>query len=119
MLHCFLKHFFVSVSCYIISCHTTCHKFLLHCFFSCRLSRVLATLFLVLQFVKFLLHCLISCGLLQILGVTLPFDKLTDVRARLAEISPTFDHEGIAEESGFEAVTDQIIKVRMMLSCTG
>jgi NADH dehydrogenase (ubiquinone) Fe-S protein 1 len=47
-------------------------------------------------------------ALSEILGVTLPYDKLSDVRSRLAEISPTFNHIGVAEKSGFEDVADQL-----------
>uniref|UniRef100_A0A0B7AB99 NADH-ubiquinone oxidoreductase 75 kDa subunit, mitochondrial n=2 Tax=Arion vulgaris TaxID=1028688 RepID=A0A0B7AB99_9EUPU len=47
-------------------------------------------------------------ALSEILGVTLPYDKISDVRSRLSEISPTFSHTGVAEESGFEEVAEQL-----------
>lgn len=40
-------------------------------------------------------------ALSEILGVTLPYDKLSDVRARLGELAPSFNHTGKAEEAGF------------------
>lgn len=43
-------------------------------------------------------------ALSEIIGVPLPYDKIQDVRARLAEISPTFNHTGRAEEAGFSDV---------------
>lgn len=45
-------------------------------------------------------------ALSEILGVTLPYDKLTDVRSRLVEVSPTFAHVDVAGRSGFTSVTD-------------
>ncbi|GFR79605.1 NADH-ubiquinone oxidoreductase 75 kDa subunit, mitochondrial [Elysia marginata] len=47
-------------------------------------------------------------ALSEILGVSLPYDKLSDVRGRLAEVSPTFDRPGRAEETGFEDVADSV-----------
>jgi len=40
-------------------------------------------------------------ALSEILGVPLPYDKLSEVRGRLHEMSPTFSHIGEAEEAGF------------------
>jgi len=40
-------------------------------------------------------------ALSEILGVPLPYDKLSEVRGRLHEMSPTFTHIGEAEEAGF------------------
>ncbi|CAL1538782.1 unnamed protein product [Lymnaea stagnalis] len=41
-------------------------------------------------------------ALSEILGVTLPYDKIGDVRSRLAEISPSFNYPGQVSDSGFE-----------------
>ena len=38
----------------------------------------------------------------------MPYDKLSDVRGRLAEISPTFDRPGRVEETGFDNVSDDV-----------
>jgi len=46
-------------------------------------------------------------ALSEILGVTLPYDKLSEVRARLGEIAPSFNHPGMVEEAGFSAVAVQ------------
>merc|ERR1712142_1447020 len=40
-------------------------------------------------------------ALSEILGVSLPYDKLSEVRARLGEMSPTFNQIGEAEITGF------------------
>uniref|UniRef100_A0A2C9JNV6 NADH-ubiquinone oxidoreductase 75 kDa subunit, mitochondrial n=1 Tax=Biomphalaria glabrata TaxID=6526 RepID=A0A2C9JNV6_BIOGL len=65
-------------------------------------------------------------ALSEILGVALPYDKLADVRARLGEISPTFDQPGQVNESGFEAqayqlqteIKDPIVNVNTAISPT-
>lgn len=54
---------------------------------------------------------------IQILGVALPYDKLADVRARLGEISPTFDQPGQVIESGFEAQAYQLQTVSDSIGC--
>ncbi|XP_005094305.1 NADH-ubiquinone oxidoreductase 75 kDa subunit, mitochondrial [Aplysia californica] len=45
-------------------------------------------------------------ALSEMLGVTLPYDKLSDVRARLGEVSPTFNHAGQVEDAGFFNLSD-------------
>ncbi|GFO33297.1 NADP-ubiquinone oxidoreductase 75 kda subunit, mitochondrial [Plakobranchus ocellatus] len=57
-------------------------------------------------------------ALSEILGVTLPYDKLSDVRSRLAEISPTFDRPGRAEETGFEDISDNVVIDKMAVKGT-
>jgi len=46
-------------------------------------------------------------ALSEILGVSLPYDKLSEVRARLGEMSPTFNQIGEAEIAGFFDVAVQ------------
>jgi len=46
-------------------------------------------------------------ALSEILGVALPYDKLSDVRARLGEVAPSFNIIGNVEESGFFDVAVQ------------
>ena len=45
------------------------------------------------------------------MGVPLPYDKLSEVRGRLHEMSPTFTHIGEAEEAGFFDVASKGEKV--------
>lgn len=50
---------------------------------------------------------------LQVVGAQLPYDKLSEVRDRLAEVSPNLTRYGDVEEANYYAQASALAQVRM------